>query len=466
MNSMTAYALALEMDRLLGGRTVSTFRRHHSGCFLLLDGGSPSCVQILHNRREAEVFFPDSPLAAEDLSRPDLEQVEGKRIVRVRPLGLDRVILIELEGDDQWGNRVGCTLRMDLAPGMKAVSLFLEPDGRLLGSRGGGKSRSPSTREELPPRKRWSLLDLPAECPPGLSASAESGVTADRSAGPGRRSIEEVLVSAVSGVDPALASMLSSTAGGEDGAAPEGIWEILRGAGRALASGEFDWNIYDFPGARPGGLCHLYPVFLPYGARPEKPADVLLAVAARAGEIVVPGLRDDLRRAATRSVRRDIRRARRLIEGLDADLSMAESARENRHFGNLLSNSRHLMRRGLESISVPDYSTESSVEIPLDPALGPDENIKRYFKKARKGEKGLILIRERRANAKRTLATLEADLKATEGIDDIEDLMRLLPASGETGPGGKGSGDAKPRFRSFRLDDRHVIYVGRNDREN
>ncbi len=104
------------------------------------------------------------------------------------------------------------------------------------------------------------------------------------------------------------------------------------------------------------------------------------------------------------------------------------------------------------------------ITIPLDPAKQPDENIRLYFKRARKGERGLLLLRNRRRSVVREMNERKRAMEKTAGIDDPDELLAMLPAI--PGPMARRGGEEPKRFRSFGLDARHTILVGRNDIEN
>jgi predicted ribosome quality control (RQC) complex YloA/Tae2 family protein len=115
---------------------------------------------------------------------------------------------------------------------------------------------------------------------------------------------------------------------------------------------------------------------------------------------------------------------------------------------------------------VRDYASGDDVTIELDPALDPERNIRRYFKRAKKGEKGLAVIKGRRVRIRRHITELEKEIARIESTDNPAELASMIaPASSFHGPGGKRR-SGRPRFRSFAVDGTHTILVGRSDREN
>jgi predicted ribosome quality control (RQC) complex YloA/Tae2 family protein len=166
-------------------------------------------------------------------------------------------------------------------------------------------------------------------------------------------------------------------------------------------------------------------------------------------------------------MRRDLKKARRLLANLDKDLESARRADEFRHIGNLLVTWRHKMRKGMTEITVTDFSGTAEVTIPLEAALDPDANTRLYFRRAKKGEKGIEIITARRARIREDIKELEKKIADTEAIADPAVLAGMI-IQDEVGSSGKdGKKERNPlRFKSFPIDDRHTILVGRNDREN
>ena len=130
-----------------------------------------------------------------------------------------------------------------------------------------------------------------------------------------------------------------------------------------------------------------------------------------------------------------------------------------------------LLKKGASSITAPDvYSADgATMEISLDPAKGPVENIQRYYKLHRKFEKGIPRI-----DAEITAMEIrEGELSAK--ITDIE-KMNDLPKTSQTAPSqpqtkqrasAKKKEKGEPKFaRRFVSTDGIEIIVGRTDREN
>ncbi len=494
---MTAYAFGIELGRLLAGRTVQSVSSSAGALTIAFSGGGRRFLHLLTIGRETEIVLAQDRLLPVELSRPAFGDLTGAEVTSVSPLGLERVILARFASKSAWDGNIVLTLRIDLSPVSRAAALFREGTARAVETFGAPGSRIPGSPDQLPPARRWSLLDLPAGWK--MPAEEEKGDGADRGGGSAREGgtdgeggsnrggvkgregwakreggsaggtngarsavTPEFLAANIGGVDPVLAAALTELCGDDTC----GLSTALSGIGARLAAGDFRWGIYDLPGAGERGICSVYPVPLPFDPRPGTGETMLEALDARTREKVLPAFTSRLRNLAMKSQRRALRKTRRLLANIEEDLRSALRAEEMRRMGNLLVTWRHRMRTGMKEITVVDFNGEDEISIPLDPALDPEGNIRSYFRRAKKGEKGLEIIKARRASVRKDVEELERTIAKTSAIDDPAVLSSLIdPGSGETG-GGKKSERSRPRFRSYPVDEKHTILVGRSDREN
>jgi hypothetical protein len=341
-----------------------------------------------------------------------------------------------------WGEKSSHILRFDLSPSFRAVSLFREGVERPVETFGTAGSRIPAAPSDPPPGKRWSLLgDLP-------SLSAVEG------------DLVPFMTGGISGVDPVLARALSDRLGAE----PERLLDVLEGIRKDLGENNFLWNVYDLALFGRGGSFAVYPIALPLPIHEDGPEGMTAALRLRAETVVVPAWIEKLRSGALSGLRRRLKKTKRILAGVEGDLEAAARSGELRHMGNLLVTWRHLLRTGMKEIKVKDYSGHA-VTIPLDSSLDPERNIRLYFKRAKKGEKGMLIIRERRSRIREEVSSIESRIKEISGCADPAVLVRLNDRAGRKKSGGTGAVERRS-LRSYRLDDRHVMLVGRTGREN
>lgn len=138
---------------------------------------------------------------------------------------------------------------------------------------------------------------------------------------------------------------------------------------------------------------------------------------------------------------------------------------------------------GLASVEVMDWEAGAPVQVPLDPTLGIEANMERFFTRARKAARGLPIVAER-------LQRVEAELAGLAALSDearSADLDRLVELAEEAGaragrvivrgldalPGErvvKGQEEQRAPIdrwsRRFSAEDGTEIRVGKGAREN
>lgn len=455
VNALTAYAFALELDSRLRGRTVESASKFAGGMTIAFSGGGRRFLHLVNAGRESEIILAEDRLLPEEVSKPFFNDLAGTEVVSVEPLGLDRVILIRFNEKRSWGESGTLTLRIDLSPVFRSAALFRDGTGHALETFGSPGSRPPDSPGRLPPPKRWTLLGLPEGWNPDLAADTpDDSETVE---------LSSLLVRAVGGIDPVLAKSLA-TGFVHD---PKGLAGAITAIGARLSSGDFKWKLYDLPETGDRGICTLYPVEMPFDPRPESPSEILAVFDVRTSERVLPTFIAGLRKSASAQRRRALKKTRRLLANVTEDLESARRSDELRYLGNLLVTWRHRLKPGMEEITVKDFSGEDDITIPLDPALDAERNIRIYFRRAKKGEKGLAIIMARKARIRKDVEKLEKSIAEIEAIDDPAALAAIIIPKGIHGSrSGKVIEKDRPRFKSFTVDDTHTILVGRSDKEN
>ncbi len=129
-----------------------------------------------------------------------------------------------------------------------------------------------------------------------------------------------------------------------------------------------------------------------------------------------------------RSLRTGLNRQKKLEEKISRDLDRSTAAMDYRKWGDLLLANLNQVQRGNSHVMLPDYFTEEMppIRIPLDPALGPIENAKRYFKQHSRLSKAKTMVESR----------LEKTMEQTEKLERLfaESLTLTVPAGTTTAP--------------------------------
>ena len=131
--------------------------------------------------------------------------------------------------------------------------------------------------------------------------------------------------------------------------------------------------------------------------QPEKFKTLSLAVLGMSSMRQTANAENDEQKQVIDSVTRAIKKLAKRIPKIEQDIDQAANYDRFRKFGELLQISLPSIKKGQTSVTVDDLYTDpaGSVEIKLDPALSPYENAEKYFKKARKGEEGLHLLKQK-----------------------------------------------------------------------
>lgn len=203
--------------------------------------------------------------------------------------------------------------------------------------------------------------------------------------------------------------------------------------------------------------------------QPERFKSISLAVKA-ATEIRQTNIEQiDNEKTIRASVGRAINKLERRIRKLRTDIDQSANFDLYHHTGDLLQIHFAELRKGMSSITVDDVMADhhEKIEIDLDPAATPSQNVEHYFKKARKGRKGLELLKRRMSITQDELAHLESIYNALEENFDNA-LKQYEPEITALQPGEATARETVPRlpYRQHSLSTGLKIYVGRQGSDN
>jgi len=121
------------------------------------------------------------------------------------------------------------------------------------------------------------------------------------------------------------------------------------------------------------------------------------------------------------------KKLRRKLVNLEGDRMRALAEVENYKNGELLTSNFHLLKRGLKEAELIDYTKDppEMVKVKLDERLGAKENVEKYFKRARKGKKALLLLKERMPAVEEEINYIETLVYEWEAAGDLEGLQDL-----------------------------------------
>ncbi len=212
--------------------------------------------------------------------------------------------------------------------------------------------------------------------------------------------------------------------------------------------------VSDAPPLREGGepLEPIHASFLP----------LLAAAHARWGEKEAAQRAQDARRAGLKPLHSRRARTLRTIEKVTAESKREGEAEAHRRLGELVSQNQHRLQRGLTKARLTEYTAEGPVEkeVPLDPALSPQENAERHFRQYRRLMKGSAHARQRLVTLREELEKIDAAIAALERESDAA-LLARAPAPPRKTPAPKAS-----PYRAYRAAKGEPIWVGKNAQGN
>ncbi len=185
-------------------------------------------------------------------------------------------------------------------------------------------------------------------------------------------------------------------------------------------------------------------------------------------------------RAANRTtLKRQVKTNDRLLENLGRDLANADQGDWHRRKAEALAANLHTLKQGAAEVTLADLRDGSQLTIALDPARTPAANMAAWFRRARKAENGLEIIRARHTEAAATgdkLRVAAEYLVQAEGLSDPLDRLAafqkwqvdqadLFPQAIKR-PGARSPEEPARPFRRYLIDKTWEVWVGRNNKEN
>lgn len=413
------------------------------------------------------------------LARTVENAVVGARITGARQLGLDRVAALQFDRRDRLGDPVRYHLIAELI-GTGGNLVLLQGD-EAIGAKVIERLREDRSRQRSSPL----LPGKPYAAPPpfGVDATRATDTELIDALATGKESegsLARALARAWTGVDDWVAAelvrvgddpatlvqawraFLVETAPAKDGH-PAGGRAIPGVAGSSARSEALAFRPTPSPQS-PGQD----PVFQEY-------PDILEAVAAaHRARRTRPKAKGG---PVARPVRQAIKRTRRALEGVEADVAEAARAEKHRRTAEAILAAAHTLERGVIRATVADPTGGDPIEVDLDPKRDAAANAERYFKLARKAERSVRRVEARGDELKEKLAALEALLTradtftgapTADWLAQAEALGVKVPRPESAAGGGKPDDGLVSglRPRVYDLGDGWEILVGKSNKGN
>lgn len=161
----------------------------------------------------------------------------------------------------------------------------------------------------------------------------------------------------------------------------------------------------------------------------------------------------------------------------EIDLAKALSSEGYKEAGELLSVNIYKVKRGMESITLDSfYEQGKQVQVEINPALSPQENISRYFKLYSKAKNGRVKIEQHLSenlSEREYIESVTLAVEKTENITELEPIRNELIQEKYLRPSFNARSKQKEKNkpeqlppRSYTSSDGLEILVGRNNKQN
>ncbi|MBK9516051.1 MAG: DUF814 domain-containing protein [Anaeromyxobacter sp.] len=182
----------------------------------------------------------------------------------------------------------------------------------------------------------------------------------------------------------------------------------------------------------------------------------------------------EARKRLREPARAALARGRRALEKLADEAARVPAAEGDRRLGDLLKAHLHAVKRGQHEVEVTEWTEEGprQVVVPLDPALGPKENLERLYRRFRRITESAARVQARLAEVQARDAALVAllaavDAASVDALPRLERQARAMGAGPRPAPRPRRRDDQPaPPYRAFRSAAGLPILVGRGAAEN
>lgn len=169
------------------------------------------------------------------------------------------------------------------------------------------------------------------------------------------------------------------------------------------------------------------------------------------------------------------------LKNVRQDIAKLETLKEFKKKGELLKGCIHLMKRGHKEWAAMDYSQTPprKTVIALNPSLAPVENMNRYFRLYKKGQRGIAIAAKLIPAIEeelRYLSSVEYYIREAQSLKELKSLERELIETGfmiqkqkrrvkKKGRKGKREPSPRPHVEKVTIGG-YTVYLGRNNRGN
>ena len=478
-DGLTMACVRQELQQILSGARVEKIYQPGSQ-EIILHLRTPAAVYMLlcsADPRLARVHLttekPENPAVPAAFCMLLRKHLTGARLLDIEQDQLERVLTFVFRSYDEFGSQAKKSLICEVM-GKHSNIILTMPDeqgtAQILGSiktvdAAMSRFRIVMPGEPYTPPPAQNKLDLFSFTEEELAAALLQA---------NNKTAEQTLVQAVAGIGRELAREIIRSAAGTEAVQPIAMVRSLTVELRKLAAAFKEGKLKPCV-SRKAGQMPSYSL-LPPPASPQTEltffTTVNEALDAYYAALVAEQQTKTVRQRLLQVINNHISRTKKKLRLQQKELQEMDAAERYRIWGEMLTANLHLLRNGMQEARVTNYYAENNEEliIPLNPALSPQANAQRYFKKYRKLRDGKKYLLQRLKTSQTELAYLDTLLVAAQTAD--------LPALLEIEEEMESAGLMRSRTRKkrtatppsqplhFLSPDEIDVFVGKNNRQN
>ncbi len=186
---------------------------------------------------------------------------------------------------------------------------------------------------------------------------------------------------------------------------------------------------------------------------------------------------EKLKSRAVKMLIKEQKRTCKKIVAVEKDLEKSENAHIYQNYADLIKTYFYDIKRGMTEYQCTNHETGEKIIIPLDEKLTPEENMKAYYKKAKKIKQGREYVKSNVKRAQEQGKTVLSFLERAKQSENLEQIKTVLDdmqknkylkrvAGNVLMKKGKSKEKEQTPFRKFTTETGHEIFIGRSDEEN
>lgn len=477
-DGITVAAIVRQLNDLLkGGRVYKIAQPEADELLLTIKTGAGQHRLLISASASLPLIYltgksKQSPMTAPNFCMLLRKHLQNGRITGISQPGLERVVRIDMEHLDEMGDLCQKTLIVEIM-GKHSNIIFCGEDGVIIDSIKRVSALVSSVREVLPGKPYFLPKTVEKQDP--LSCGEESFAALLRAK---PMPVYKALYSSYTGLSPALAQELCHRAGvdgempvaGVDDAGMGRLQRAFFALMEQIRAGAFTPCIaYSKKEPVEYGAC-LLTMYVHEGGHIEEYASMseLLEVyyAEKNALTRIRQKSSDLRHIVQTALERNIKKY---------DLQMrqmqdTEKRETYRIYGELIHTYGYSVPAGSRSFEAQNYDTGEPVTIPLDPAMTPLENAKKYFDRYAKLKRTYEALKELTEEVRQEILHLESVGAALDIATAEEDLVQIRQELTESGYIRRRGGNKKEKVTSrpfhYISSDGYHMYVGKNNYQN